>query len=355
MAFAQDLLTRIINVNSGGATIFVAAGSAFVLYAEVSKSDLAEEPSGGFDIFEDLGSMAFTNDYAFSEIGAASYRRTVDKITGKEQATFIVGGDITTQDPATLSLFSHSIAMVSHDGKSWTKSFEKTWESEAGSDSSIYAFAWDTDKFYGLVYSTEGYYSRPGGFGYEVNSYERSLTSDNGDAWQEAGSELRYNSEGNPPPNLTPPSLFYPHVNPKAMLPDGVYGYVEQRDNSGLLIESYLVKPTKYDAQWYLNARPVFSDLGDKVSITVVKGGVTSTQETITPIQYVMCAAYQDGILMAGGTRIIDGNERALIAASIDNGNNWHIIWEGPERSDEGGWFRVRTITSAPAAAKGAS
>lgn len=347
-----DFLTQIVNVQWGGGTVFVAGGNAeFVLYAKIkSKGDLSTQNP----VFQDLGHLgAFTiqghaDSWPAANVGAGSCREIIDN-KGERKIIFILGGNDAVVDDATLTSGSGSVVMVSHNGKDWTKAFRKQWPDYYGNDSSVQAFAYDKDKgqFYGYVPSTEYYFLEPD-HRIEFKNYERSLTSSDGKSWGEAGAILRYDSDGNPPPNLSPPGLFMPHLNPKAKLPDGKFGYYEIRNDGDEIVESYLAVPTKFDDKWYLSDSVVFSDdsgnrYGSSVTITILKDGETTTSTHKTPITYVTCVAYASGIYMAGGAT----GDRAQIAASVDDGETWKVVWDGPDNFHQ----VINTITGASLAA----
>jgi hypothetical protein len=135
-----------------------------------------------------------------------------------------------------------------------------------------------------------------------------------------------------------------PHLDPKAKLPDGKFGYYEIRDDADEIVESYLAVPTKFDDKWYLSDSVVFSDdsgdrYGNSVTITILKDGETTTSTTSTPITYVTCVAYASGIYMAGGATAF----RAQIAASVDDGETWEVVWDGPDDLHQ----VINTITGA--------
>jgi hypothetical protein len=129
-----------------------------------------------------------------------------------------------------------------------------------------------------------------------------------------------------------------PHLNPVAELPDGRFGYYEQRDDDGQIIESFLAVPSHVDKYWYLDDQAL--EPKPSIEITIFKDGAQTKATKTTPIN-VICAAYASGILMVGGQT---DDFRATIAASIDDGDTWEIVWSGPEDV----YQQVNTISAAP-------
>jgi hypothetical protein len=331
-----DFLTNVVNVQweDEGSAVFIAGGSDFVLYAKTSKDDLdkqaiekrKKENDGDAKIFEDLGPLDFGGPDVGSGVFASSYRKL-----GK--ATFVTAGSFSVEGG------TGSVVMYSHDGREWTQAFYKQWPAWPGNDSGVAHMAWDNGDFHGLVYSDEYYFS--GGDTLTPTNaltYERSLVSSDGTGWTEGESELRRDSQavgGEPPPaNLSPPTIFMPHVNPKSGLPDGKFGYYEKKNDEGMIVESYLVVPENFDPKWYLSKFVFFSsgeandNYGNSITITKLKDGHTTVATKTTPITYVTCVAYASEILMAGGS---SGTFLARIAASVDDGDNWEMVYEGPE------------------------
>jgi hypothetical protein len=246
---------------------------------------------------------------------------------------------------------SGAVIMMSHDGKNWTRIFRKQWPDQPINDAHVRAFAWDKNMFYGYVLADDFYYILPDGGTppgqLHSKTYERSLISSSGESWSEAGQILRRDSapvDGEPPPtNLDPPALFMPHLNSISNRPDGTFGYYEKRNDEDEITESYLVMPTDIDEYWYLNEQA--PDPKPSVDITIVKpdeGGIPKkTRATkATPIK-VICAAYAAGIIMVGGQ---DTAFRATIAASVDDGDTWEIVWRGADESEQ----QINTIIAAP-------
>jgi hypothetical protein len=363
MPVEQGPFEQIVNVQweEQGGAVFVAGGYAeFVLYASIdSKDELSPEAvkqrkKDKKELFEDLGNLgAFTihgdaTSWDAANIPAGSYKQ-LPGISGKP--TFVLGGNYALIDPATLGSGSGSIIMVSHDGKKWTKAFEKQWPDNPTNESGVQAFAWDKDEFYGHATSTE-YYLAPtigGGQIKERKIWDRLLTSSNGESFAEGGEYLRFNSYdyyphvGPEPPNLTPPPLFMPHINPIANLPDGHFGYSETRDDEGKIVRSFLATPTKFDKEWYFHELPIWSEFGNSIDITIQEQGKDVTKSTkVTPVDYVTCVAYASEILMVGGAA--GTGPKARIAASIDDGETWETVFDGSDVLH----LHINTITAAP-------
>ena len=347
-----DFLKRITNVQwATEGTVFIAGGTEFVLYAKTSKDELdpkaiaqrKKDNDGDAKIFEDLGPLDFTGPTSGTGVFASSYRKLA-------KPTFVTGGSFSVEDEASGTHGTGSVVMVSHNGKDWKQAFHKQWPGWVGNDSGVGHIAWDKNDFFGYVLSDEYYFE--GGETVtptNVRTYERSLTSPNGESWSEADNVLRRDSaavDGVPPPvNTDPPSLFMPHLNPKSKLPDGKYGYFERKDDKGAIVESLLVVPAKFDEQWYLAKFVQFSggegdNYGNSVTITQLKDEVTTTATKPTPITYVTCVACASEILMAAGA---SSSDRAQIAASIDSGDTWEIVYDGPES-----YQLINTISAAP-------
>jgi hypothetical protein len=352
--FGLDFLSQIINVQweDEASAVFIAGGSEFVLYAKTSKDALdktaiekrKKDNDGDAKIFEDLGPLDFTGPTSGSGVFASSYRKL-------EKATFVTAGSFSVEDEATGTHGTGSVVMYSHDGKNWTQAFYKQWPDWIGNDSGVGHIAWDNREFNGHVLSDEYYFE--GGEDLtptNARTYERSLISSDGKGWTEGSYELRRDSAavgGEPPPtNTSPPSIFMPHVNPESHLPDGKFGYYEKKDDDGVIVESYLVVPEQFDSQWYLSKFVFFSgpegdNYGNSITITKLKDAHTTITTKTTPITYVTCVAYASEIVMAGGS---SADFRAQIAASIDDGNTWEIIYQGPDEN----YQVINTITAAP-------
>jgi hypothetical protein len=347
-----DVLTQIINVQWGGDdAVFIAGGTEFVLYAKVRAADLDKEAiekrkkenDGDAKIFEDLGPLDFTGPGTGTGVFSSSYRKL-------EKPTFVTGGSFSVVDEDVGTHGTGSVVMYSHDGQKWTRAFYKQWPDWPGNDSGVGHIAWDHGTFYGYVLSDEYYFV--GGdtvSPIQVKTFERSLTSSDGQGWSEGESHLRRDSAAVagevPPTNESPPSIFMPHVDTKSNLPDGKYGYYEKKNDHGVIVESYLAVPEKFDEKWYLSKFVFFSsgegdNYGSAVKITQLKDGETSVATKVTPIKYVTCVAYASKILMAGGA----SDDLARIAASIDDGDTWEIVYEGRDST----YQLINTITASP-------
>jgi hypothetical protein len=349
MPIGLDLTQQIVNVSWEAGVVFVAGGyGAFVLYANIkSKDDLS-----GHKVFSDLGDLdAFiiegdATSAPSPNIGGGSCKAVVDS-EGNRKITFVLGGNVVIVDESTGSVGSGSVIMVSHNGNNWTRAFRKQWPDYVGNDSRVMAFALDAGKFYGRVSSTEYYFPEPDHHT-ATKLYDRLLVSSDGVSWSEAAAELRDDSDENypdpPVPNSDPPAPFMVHLNPVAKLPDGKYGYYEKKDSGGVIVESYLAIPTKFDEQWYLNDLINFTAYDNSIDVTILKDGTKTTATKTVPMTYVTCVTYADGILMAGGALdLSSGDFRARIASSIDDGATWQVVWQAPDGSHQ----VINTITSA--------
>lgn len=304
--------------------IFVATGTGANAFALTTRIKNIKDKI----VFNELGALEFGG-----EIPGASYH----KFPNVTLPVFVIGGNFLTQDPDTLEFGSGTEIMFSHDGVNWSRGFHQQWPDLAINDSSVFAMAWDQDQFYAGTYSDE--YDTQ----IEVKTYEKLLTSADGESWAVAGSVLRYDSHGNPPLNTSPPALFMPHINPVTQLPDGRAVYYEKRDLGGNITESSFARPINYDPTWYLqNKTPGGPDYGSSIELTTIKQGIVTTKTVDTPVAYVICVANAGNIWMVGGST--SDFLRAQIAASLDGGDTWQIVWEGT-----GGPFEIVTcIVAAP-------
>jgi hypothetical protein len=369
-----DPLQVVVNfgLDAGKGAIFVAVGgSGMLLYSKIeeagqlTKKALADrknkDPDNKNPVFKDLGDKQGSFPVSGVSLGGSATGASYHKVPGgkdadgrkkKDKPAFVICGIYTELDYAERPA-DRALIMTSEDGKNWKPTFKKLWltgdPAERNNEAAVNFLAWDKDTFYAAASSDEYWFFIPPESALEVRSYEISLTSKDGSSWSEAGKELRHDShtgyphpDGPEPPNLSPLTLFSPHLNSHTKLPDGMAAYWERKNTKGEIIQSVMTKPSKVYQYWYLSSSPLATEYGPSVDIEIFDGKQAIKKTSQTPLPYVLCAGYSSGIFMVGGTDSTGG--KAMIASSVDAGDTWNVVFEAESSYQQ--W--VSAIVGAP-------
>jgi hypothetical protein len=335
MGLQLDVLKKTVNVSWGGGSVFVTGDwGAFQSYAKIKKSSPTFEVMGtaGFPV------SGFINGGCYRNMAPAG---------GEPDPLFLMVGN--NGKIATEGRDNSRIGMItaSRDGKNWGTVFTVRADIIDGiSSADIFGVVWDEDE--------SAFYA--GGHFYRHDSDQESLASDldklyrsvDGFKWEQAGSK--------PTTESTTTGLFAEHLNNKAHLPGGVFGYHETRDDGGTVISSVLIKPETPPRIIYATkttlagpvpyAVPSISTKGatSAVSITITSSGDSTTKTVeVTDLDFVNCCAYADGIFVAAGgvgkpdpLDVSDGR----IAVSFDKGETWEVAGNS--------LYQVLTVSGAP-------
>lgn len=322
--FAQDVLTRVINIHWGGAKFVYGTLSDNALYyvkvmGEDSEPDQRTIPAPGPGA--EFGLAAY----------GSSYRLIIEnegEVNEEKKPTFLVCGAkafvADTIGDIKLMAFSN-IIYRSTDGLDWTIVYQHdgtpTWDKPFPGANTI-ALVWDDDE--------KAFY-------YDQNDhqtgdpFDQIFRSSDGTGWSMVSSTPTHGADGYV-------SAFLSHCagndcidNRGQHVPDGVMGA------AGSITAAKPVKPPIIN--YALGDTTIGTATGgetwgsDQVEVTVetvdTDGApvTTTTIVTVTGVQKVFCVAVAAGIIMAGGAADIAG-ETGAVALSFDHGVTWRMLAE---------------------------
>lgn len=311
MAFAQDVLTRIVKVQWGGAATFVAAGRdgggrgsplnvdypALLFYSEVEQSEPPYPAWSETEVLFDVP-LGPHGGHILCAFRASAYGKPRSAIAPNGTPTFVVGGSGTD----FLTAGSNAYIQTSNDGLAWSTTFSHPRFAY------VYAMTWDENKqaFYAaMIHAPDSGGTR-----------EVLLMSPNGTNWVSDGEQDIVGG-------ATYTSLLEPHCSTRVKntydepLPSGLYGYDAE---ANVLIIPY---PTP---QWHVTSDGSHDTDGPGPDIQIhtfdEDGNKHITLKTLTGFAIVNAIGQAEGIWQAVG-RTPGENATGIIATSTDSGQTW--------------------------------
>lgn len=267
--------------------------------------------------------------------GAAS-SNTVQ--VGKQgQPVLVMGGSVKQE----ASVNTVPYIMASRNGRSWQQVWVDGEVTDSENDrwqSTLMAMVWNPEEktFYAEVNQAHQHFiSTEDGFKLEYDQGAQILLrSSNGQSWSETQRRIIWYIQYYPTYSVGVDSQTYantdgliiPHCSNRAKdgrgtpLPDGLFGYWEQRDSDGHLIFGIKAVPTRPLEVEYINAGIRFTDNLSSVDIVVVEGGkeISYTSDVGFPVSGAAC--FGNVIAVVGGGQ----NFPAQTAVSLDRGKTWN-------------------------------
>jgi hypothetical protein len=271
MAFAQDLLTRIIDVHWGGGVFIAGDDQSNIFFLEAGKNE-----------WKNLGKLGFAEDEGSMFTGWVQGSSYADK---SRPVFVLVGGGGRTK--------SLGIILASDDGLKWTRVFQIGEDSDSFAGANMFGVVWNDDD--NAFYAGGHQYDLSEALAVQTDLLFRSVDGYN---WVEADRRSTTYSPDTVPEYKT--GLLVSKCSTRIVdgngngVPDGVYAY----DKASKI----LMAPVNVPTIDYLNGTISVAPSGPGGGIVVDNGGEGPTPPSDPNISAIGVAFSSGNWLAAGGS-----------------------------------------------------